>query len=121
MKSSVWLNNFMYTYFILRKNASVANVEKKLESLVVKYVGPEVEKFMGTPLKQLHDSGGQYGYYVTLVPDIRLHNKSVDGLEPVGNILYVYSFGVIAIFIMVIACINFMNMSRPVPPAAQKK
>jgi putative ABC transport system permease protein len=111
MKTTVWLNNFMYNYFILRENASLPNVDKKLGDLVVKYVGPEVEKFLGTSLKQLHDSGGQFGYYTTLVTDLHLHSKSLDGLEPGGNILYVYSFGVIAIFIMIIACINFMNMS----------
>src|SRR5258706_6196912 len=59
----------------------------------------------------MHESGGTYGYYATRLTDIRLHSPSQGDLEPGGNIVYVYSFGVIAIFIIIIACINFMNMS----------
>src|SRR5258706_5395736 len=59
----------------------------------------------------MHESGGTYGYYVTRLTDIRLHSTSQGDLEPGGNIVYVYSFGVIGIFIIIIACINFMNMS----------
>ncbi len=111
LKRTIWLNNFLYTYFTLKENASLANVERKFNDLVVKFVGPEVEKFMGTTLKQMHESGGTYGYYVTRLTDIRLHSTSQGDLEPGGNIVYVYSFGVIAIFIILIACINFMNIS----------
>ena len=111
LKSTIWLNNFLFTYFTLKENASLANVETKFNDLVVKFVGPEIEKFMGTTLKQMKESGGSYGYYVTPLTDIHLHSTSQGDLEPGGNIVYVYSFGVIAIFIMIIACINFMNMS----------
>ena len=111
LKSTVWLNNFLYTYFTLKENASVANVETKFNDLVAKFVGPEVEKFMGMTLKQMKEQGGAYGYYVTPLTAVHLHSTSQGDVEPGGNILYVYSFGVIAIFIMIIACINFMNMS----------
>jgi putative ABC transport system permease protein len=111
LKSTVWLNNFLFTYFTVKENASVGPVEKKFNDLVVKYAGPEIEKFMQVSLKQMVEQGGAYGYYVTPVTDIRLHSTSQGDIEPGGNIVYVYSFGVIAIFIIVIACINFMNMS----------
>ena len=41
----------MYTYFLLRENAQLGAVHKKFEELVEKYIGPEVEKFMGTTLQ----------------------------------------------------------------------
>jgi putative ABC transport system permease protein len=111
LKSTEWLNNFMYTYFALREKASIGPVEEKLKGMVVKYVGPEIERMMGIPLKQMEKQGGEYGYFLTPLTAIHLHSTSQDGIEPGGNIVYVYSFGIIAIFIIIIACINFMNMS----------
>ncbi len=111
LKSTVWLNNYLFTYLRMNRDATVAGVEKKIDQLVVKYVGPEIEKFMGTTLKQMQDNGGAYGFYLTKLTDIHLRSTSQGDIEPGGNLLYVYGFGMIAGFIIVIACINFMNMS----------
>ncbi len=111
MKRTGWLNNFLRTYFILGEGASPASVEEKYEDLVVKYVGPEVEQFLNVSLEQMRAQGGAYGYYNTPLTDIHLKSKSRDDLEPGGNIMHVYFFGGIGIFIIVIACINFMNLS----------
>ena len=111
LKSSIWLNNNLYTYLQLHENASIESVNKKYEALVDKYVGPEVEKFMGMSLKAMKDQGGIYGYFSTKLSDIHLNSSARDGIEPSGNIMYVYFFGGIGLFIIVIACINFMNLS----------
>jgi len=111
LRRAIWLNNFMYTYFKLKPNASVAGVEEKFMGMVEKYVGPEIEKFMGTSLKQMQEAGGAYGYYTTPVKAIHLHSTSQDDLEPGGSMMYVYFFSGIGIFILLIACINFMNLA----------
>lgn len=111
LKSTIWLNNFMYTYFKLKPNASIAGVQEKFIGMVEKYVGPELEKFMGTTLKQMKEAGGAFGYYTTPVRDIHLHSTSQGDLEPGGSMMYVYFFGGIGIFILLIACINFMNLA----------
>ncbi len=111
MKTTVWLNNFMFTYFKTQPTATAAQVEEKLVSLVEKYIGPELEKFMGTTLKQMKEAGGAYGYYATNIKDIHLYSTSQGDLEPGGNIVYVYFFSGIGLFIIIIACINFMNLS----------
>jgi len=111
MKTTVWLNNYMYTYFMLRENAQIEAVNHKYLALVEKYIGPELEKFMGITLKQMHEQGGEFGYYSTALPDIHLHDTSNDNLEAGGNIMYVYFFIGIGAFIIAIACINFMNLS----------
>jgi putative ABC transport system permease protein len=111
LKRGIWLNNFMFTYFQLRPNVSVSTVDQKYMALVEKYVGPEIEKFMQTTLKQLREQSGEYGYFSTKLTDIHLRASTVDGIQPGGNMTYVYFFGAIGIFIMVIACINFMNLS----------
>ncbi len=52
-------------------------------------------------------------YSISLQPllDIHLHSRLKSEIEPVGNILYVYIFTAIALFVLIIACINFMNLS----------
>ncbi len=111
LNQEIWLNNFMYTYYKLRDGSSVDQVNTKFENLVVKYIGPEIERFMGGTLAQMRESGGEYGYFSTLLTDIHLRSTAQDGLEAAGNITYVYFFAGIGIFILIIACINFMNMS----------
>ncbi len=111
LKEGIWLNNFMFTYFKTKPNTSVSQVEAKFIPLVEKYIGPELEKFMGTTLKQMIEAGGKYGYYSTNIKDIHLHSTSQGDIEPGGNIMYVYFFSGIGLFIILIACINFMNLS----------
>lgn len=111
MKSDVWLNNYLYTYFILNKNGSLENVERQWDVLVEKYVGPEIEKMMGISLEKMKQSGGEYGYFPTKVTDIHLHATTMDAMEPGGDITYVYFFSAIGVLIVIIACINFMNLT----------
>jgi putative ABC transport system permease protein len=111
MQRPVWLNNFLYTYFILDEHTSLKAVEDKFPALITKYVGPEVERFMGVTMEEMDRQGGAYGYFTTPLKDIRLCAETSDGLEPGGNITYIYFFGGIGLFIILIACINFMNLS----------
>ena len=87
LKSNEWLSNFLFTYFKLKENTSVTSVESKFPGLVVKFVGPEIEKFMGVTIKQMKEQGGAYGYYVTPLTAIHLHSTSQGDLEPGGNML----------------------------------
>jgi len=50
-------------------------------------------------------------FYLQKLTDIHLHSKLHGEIEPTGDITYVYVFSVIALFILLIACINFMNLS----------
>jgi putative ABC transport system permease protein len=111
LQQTAWLNNFMYTYFKVHRQADVTEVNAKFSGLVEKYVGPEVERFMGISIQQMKEQGGEYGYFSTLLTDLHLRSTAQGGLSPAGNIMYVYFFGGIGIFILIIACINFMNLS----------
>ena len=111
LQETTWLNNFLYTYFRLNEHGSLANVQSGLAELVLKYVGPEVERFMGMSMQQMAEQGGEYGFFPTKLTDLRLHSTTRDAIEPPGNITYVYFFSAVALFIIVIACINFMNLA----------
>jgi putative ABC transport system permease protein len=111
LQATEWMNNFLHTYFSLKPGAQITKVTPQFEDLVIKYVGPEIEKFMGASIKQLREQGGDFGYFTTKITDIHLKSTTQHDLTAGGNIMYVYFFGAIGIFIIVIACINFMNLS----------
>lgn len=111
LKSTTWLNNNLYTYVVLQEKANIDQVFARFPALIEKYIGPEIERFMGVTMKQMGEQGGSYGYGATKVTDIHLKSTTQHEAEPSGNIMYVYFFGGVGIFIIVIACINFMNLS----------
>jgi putative ABC transport system permease protein len=111
LKTTEWLNNHLFTYFVLDEKTSLQSVESKFKDFVTKYVGPEIERFMGVTIKQIEEKGGAYGYYTTPLTDIHLKSISQGDLQPGGDISQVYIFAAIGMFIIVIACINFMNLA----------
>ena len=110
-KDQMWLNNNLLTYLLLHKEASPASVEEKFVPMVVKYVGPEVQQFMGISLETFAEQGNKYGFFLQPLLDIHLHSQLNDELEPNGDITYVYIFAAIAFFMILLACINFMNLA----------
>ncbi len=110
-KNQLWVSNNYYTYFVLPGEVSYKAFEPKLKELVVKYVGPQIEKISGITLEKFIAGGGAYGYFVQPLIDIHLHSNLEHELEPNSDITYVYIFSLIAAAILVIACINFMNLA----------
>ncbi|MDD5764890.1 MAG: ABC transporter permease [Candidatus Marinimicrobia bacterium] len=111
LQDQFWLSNNYFTYILLKENASAKALEEKLPSLIPKYIGPQILQTVGRPLEQVMINGNFWGYYLTPLTDIHLHANSQYELEPGGNASYVAIFVLIAIFILVIACINFMNLA----------
>ncbi|CAD5256307.1 MULTISPECIES: ABC transporter permease [unclassified Imperialibacter] len=106
-----WMGFNFVTYLKIKpENAAVA-LEAKFPDMIAKYIGPEIQKFMGQNMEEFKEAGGQLGYALYPVKDIHLNSSKLGELEANGDITYVYLFSVIAFFILLIACINFMNLS----------
>jgi putative ABC transport system permease protein len=105
-----WTGNSMQTYVLKDANTSVDVINAKLEELVIKHVGPEVEQ-LGLTFEEFKKQGGKYSYVVYPLVDSHLRNKYTDDTEPASDIKYVYIFSAVGVFILLIACINFMNLS----------
>ena len=110
-RSTNWVNHNFHTYFVLAPGTDPVVFESRMQDMVEKYVGPLVQQFMGIDLDQFRESGNSYGYRLQAMTDIHLHSDLQYEMEPGGNPMYVYIFMVIAILILVIACINFMNLA----------
>lgn len=106
-----WTGNSMQTYFKKTAATSLAQINSKLEDLVEKYVGKELEEGLGIKFDEFRKQGGIYSYIAYALEDTHLRSVFQDDLEPSGNITYVYIFSGIGVFILILACINFMNLS----------
>lgn len=107
----VWTSNNLYTYILLNENAGEKAFGNKLQELVYKYIGPEVEARMGVDITTFEAEGGVYRFFIENVKDIHLHSDIDNQIRAGGNINVIYFFSIIAIFILFIACINFMNLA----------
>ncbi|MDH4271123.1 MAG: ABC transporter permease, partial [Candidatus Aminicenantes bacterium] len=107
-----WLNQNFQTYIVLAEGADPKALEAKFPAVLDKYFGPQVEKVTGMSYELAVKFGGLM-IRMALQPltDIHLKSDLEVELEPTGDMAYVYIFAAIAVFILVIACINFMNLS----------
>ncbi len=110
-RSPIWVSNNYHTYLVLQEGASPQAFEEKLVELVKKYVGPQIQAAAGISLEQFFELGGEWGYFVQPLTDIHLHSHYEYELEANGDIAYVYIFSIIAIGILLVACINFVNLA----------
>jgi putative ABC transport system permease protein len=107
-----WTNNGLFTYIRKTPKTSVDEINKKLEEFVRIHVGPELEAGFGVSFEDFQKNGGIYSYYVFPAENIHLYQSELmDSLVPKSDIKYVYILGAVGAFILVIACINFMNLS----------
>lgn len=106
-----WLSNNFNTYVLLRKGADPHKLEAKFHGMIVKYIGPALQSVVHASLDDFIKSGSYVGYSLTPLTSIHLHSNKTAELEANGNIQYVYIFSAIALFILLIACVNFMNLS----------
>jgi len=104
-------NHNFFTYVLLKKGVNAKTVERNFEAYFVKYLLPELKNFHITSLEQFHKAGNSINYWLMPLTDIHLRSHRVEEIDPPGNGQYVYIFLIVAVFILLIACVNFMNLS----------
>ncbi|MGD1947325.1 MAG: ABC transporter permease, partial [Croceivirga sp.] len=111
-KSDSWFGGDFFTYLLLEKGTDHKNLESKLAHIPKKYMGPAMLKEMGISFEEFTKEN-QLGFRILPLTDIHLYadNSAYSQLEEGGDIKYVYIFSAIALFMVLIACINFMNLS----------
>jgi putative ABC transport system permease protein len=110
-KEDTWMASNFFTYLILPKAYDYRKLEPKLRQEVDKYIGPQLQKAMGVSMSQFRQSGNNIEFKLQPLTSIHLHSDLTGDMQPSGDIQYVYIFSVVAVFMLLIACINFMNLS----------
>jgi len=106
-----WLGNNNYTYIRLAPGSNAQDLEAEFPSLVARHIGPNLEDLLGMTLEEFKEAGNSYGYFLQALADIHLKSDLQFEITPGGSRSSVVVFSIIAVFILLIASINFMNLS----------
>ena len=93
-------NNMFYTYLLLKNGDDSKQLQEKFPGFVQRHLG-----------EQLKQMGRDRNYFLTAVPDIYLSGVAMNGGTTGGSKTTLFILGSIAILTLLIACINFMNLS----------
>ena len=106
-----WSNIGFFTYLLLNKNTDPKKLESKFPQLVAEHVVPEIQHDMGVSLAEAKKSINTFVFSLQPLTDIHLYSHTKYEMEPNGDIQYVYIFSALALFILLLACVNFTNLS----------
>ena len=95
-----WGNFGVFTYLMLREGTDVAGFQEKLKGMYAKYMASIFENI-----------GIKVTYQLTPITRIHLYSDNAQEPIPPGNIQYVYIFGLVAFFLVLIAALNYINLA----------
>jgi putative ABC transport system permease protein len=106
-----WLSNNFHTYILLKPGTDPKTLQAKFPTFLDRHAGPQVQSLLHMDFKALEQTGSYFRFSLMPLTDIHLRSNSTGELMPGGSITYVYIFSAIALFVLILACINFMNLS----------
>jgi putative ABC transport system permease protein len=109
--SQEWLWSYLYTYILLKGGIDPGVLEPQLQTIIEKYAAPHYTETFGFTYEEGRAKGYFSSIYFQPITDIHLHSHMLHEIEPNSDPRYITIFSIIAIFILLIACINFMNLS----------
>jgi putative ABC transport system permease protein len=117
--SWVWMQ--VVTYAKLKPEVNLTAVEAKITTMTAKYA-PAAFNRIGFSFEEIIEAGGRWNFVFQPLGEIYLHSSGIGNrLGPLGDIRQVRIFSIIAIFILLIACINFMNLSTAMSVARSRE
>ncbi|MEP4925113.1 MAG: ABC transporter permease, partial [Balneola sp.] len=109
--NGVWLSNNFRTYLLLKEGTDFKSFEENFDAIKKTYIEPQLIQFTGSNLEEFEEAGNSANYELQPLTDIHLHSDLIAEFKPNGNINYVFLFSGLATFILILACINFMNLA----------
>jgi len=106
-----WTSLLTYTYVKLAPGTSVEAFQRTLTTTTEKYLAPQIEAAFGISFEAFQEQGGAWGFVPQPLTRIHLHSNLDEEIQANGSIAAVYAFTAIGVFILLLACINFMNLA----------
>ena len=106
-----WLSNNYASYILVRPGTTQAALQRAVDATVDNYLLKQLYQVLHASAADMKKGGNHFLYHTMPLTDIHLHSNKTQEFEANGDISYVYIFSVIAILILLIACVNFMNLS----------
>lgn len=111
-RRTTWRSHSYFTYILVQDGSSAIGVQDKFPAIVEKYWGAQYYAETGQSFADyIKDGNNYFGFFLQPLLDIHMDQVVLDNISIKGNPVYVYVFGSIAVFILLIAIINFMNLS----------
>ncbi|MFI5139454.1 MAG: ABC transporter permease [Sphingobacteriales bacterium] len=110
-RSTQWLRSDYNTYVLFKDAADHKKLEAALPAFLSKHSGPEMQSDLKMNMNAFEKSGSFFRLNLTVLTDIHLKSNRSGELGPNSTVQYVYIFSAIALFILLIGCVNFMNLS----------
>jgi putative ABC transport system permease protein len=109
---SIWTSASMYNYVMMKKGHQQKDLEKALDRLLEKEVYPKANGVpAGISFEDYKKHPNAVQFYVHALTDVHLKSKLKYELSPVGDEASLYTFGVISLFILLLASVNFINLT----------
>ena len=106
-----WTTSGIHSYILVKPGVKQSLIQSQLDEIVNTYLSKQLEETFHSSIRNLQSKGDHFRYHLMPLTEIHLHSAKTFEFEANGNANYVYIFSVIAIFILTIACVNFMNLS----------
>jgi len=106
-----WLSNNDHCYILVKPGVTQAAMQSRVDATINNYLLKQLEGLLHTSPNDLKRQGNYFRYHLMPVTAIHLFSDKSYEMEPNGNVNYVYIFSAVALFILLIACVNFMNLS----------
>lgn len=113
-KKNTWLEPLFPTYLLLRSGTDQEDFQDKTIDIIRKYTGPQMEKVIGISFEEFLASGNDFGFFLQALGDIHLYSDIPGEFGTNGNITYLRVFVVIGLLILIVATINYINLSTVV-------
>ncbi|MDO5980768.1 ABC transporter permease [Flavivirga spongiicola] len=107
-----WGNNNYHTFIKILPSAKAEDIQEPLQAILKNYILPFVQALIpGITEENFLASGNYYNFSIINIKDIHLHSNRFPELSPNGSIQNVYILSFIALFLIILASVNFMNLS----------
>lgn len=106
-----WLSTNHYTYIVLKAGTDPAQFAPNLDAVVEQYGSPVLRRELNVTMTQFRQSGNQFRLWMMPLADLHLNSKQTIELGTPGDSQSVFIFLGIALMILLMACVNFMNLA----------
>jgi putative ABC transport system permease protein len=110
-KEEAWFSNNFDTYILFRPGTDIKHFEAKLPVFLRKHAEPQLVSILHMAFDKLEQTGNYFRFSLIPLKKIHLESNTKYDMGTKGDIKIVYIFSAIAMFILLIACVNFMNLS----------
>jgi len=112
-----WFSHNSFTYIKLKPNASAKELESKFPDFLRKNLGPLIQQAIGKSYDEFFSNGNSYSFF--LEPLTKIHLGTLIDENNEGKKSFVYILGLVGILVLLLACINYINLATAMASTRQ--